>query len=276
MAKTYEQHMQDLRSGLPQGGTKSGKALTSEAPATDTERVTSKIAAATRRAKDRAAAKDAGVLGPLRPPKTKMPESTYRGKTPADAVPRFIETLLGEDGVERSKQEEGRAGRREVMEQAMAKTDGGELYDYSEMLDVMRESQTASRAQLIDSWGGDILLLPQSSSRVSEDGLQLRGDLGIDGDDPQAIADAADDHAAQYIYEDILPEDVPDAAALSYEREIDNDHRAVTYEGDGPGGEGTVYFYEMSGSGGGGQQGYWVRDDGSVVNVTNLLSPPDA
>ena len=265
MAKTYEQHMQDLRSGLPQGGTKSGKALTSEAPATDTERVTSKIAAATRRAKDRAAAKDAGVLGPLRPPKTKMPESTYRGKTPADAVPRFIETLLGEDGVERSKQEEGRAGRREVMEQ-----------DYSEMLDVMRESQTASRARLIDSWGGDILLLPQSSSRVSEDGLQLRGDLGIDGDDPQAIADAADDHAAQYIYEDILPEDVPDAAALSYEREIDNDHRAVTYEGDGPGGEGTVYFYEMSGSGGGGQQGYWVRDDGSVVNVTNLLSPPDA
>ena len=255
MAKTYEQHMQDLRSGLPQGGTKSGKALTSEAPATDTERVTSKIAAATRRAKDRAAAKDAGVLGPLRPPKTKMPESTYRGKTPADAVPRFIETLLGEDGVERSKQEEGRAGRREVMAQ-----------DYSEMLDVMR-------ANLIGSWGGEA---PRSSSRVSEDGLQLRGDLGIDGDDPQAIADAADDHAAQYIYEDILPEDVPDAAALSYEREIDNDYRAVTYEGDGPGGEGTVYFYEMSGSGGGGQQGYWVRDDGSVVNVTNLLSPPDA
>ena len=270
MAKTYDQLMLEKRQSLPQAGQKRSKAPTGEPPPTDTELVTSGIDSARRRAKDRAAAKDAGVLGPLRPPKTKMPESTYRGKTPADAVPRFIETLLGEDGVERSKQEEGVESRRTFMEN---RDEIGIKYDYSDMLDLMRSPRILELMTTSGSWGGEA---PPSSSRVSEDGLQLRGDLSIDGDDPQAIADAADDHAAQYIYEDILPEDVPDAAALSYEREIDNDYRAVTYEGDGPGGEGTVYFYEMSGSGGGGQQGYWVRDDGSVVNVTNTLSPPDA
>ena len=47
-----------------------------------------------------------------------------------------------------------------------------------------------------------------------------------------------------------------------------------TYQGDGPGGDGMVFFYEDPG--GGNQRGYWYRDDGSTINVTNLLSPPDA
>jgi hypothetical protein len=200
--------------------------------------------------------------------KPKKPKAT-------PGMERFIKSLLSDEGVERSQLAEGAESRREVMEQVMdmEETDGGIKYDYSDVLDLMRAPRMLELMTEPSPWHHSGR---QSTSKVSEDGLQLRGDLGIDGDDPQAIADAADDRAAQYIYEDILPEDVPDAAALSYEREIDNDHRAVTYEGDGPGGEGTVYFYEMSGSGGGGQQGYWVRDDGSVVNVTNILSPPDA
>ena len=281
--KTYEERMQELRAGIPQGGTKSGKATTSEPTPTDTELVTSKIAAAQRRADDRAAAEAAGVLGPLRPPKTKMPKSTYKGKTPADAVPRFIESLLGEEGVERSKQEEGRDGRRTFMEQAMAKTNGGKLYDYSDVLDLMRSplmlEHVARRAALADKWGAELLdsgpdLLADDLASKAE--LEINPDVNVNYDDPQAIADAADDHAAQYIYKDIPGEDVPDAAAIDYEREQDNPNRAATYTGDGPGGEGTVYFYEMSGAGGGGQRGYWVRDDGSVVNVTNILLPPSA
>ena len=89
-----------------------------------------------------------------------------------------------------------------------------------------------------------------------------------------AIADAADDHSAQYIYKDTPAEDVSKAAGLDYGREQDNPNRVETWSGDGPGGEGIVFFYEMAG--GGGQQGYWERDDGSVVNVTNILFPPSS
>tara|TARA_R110002020_G_scaffold319504_1_gene535394 strand:- start:2892 stop:3821 length:930 start_codon:yes stop_codon:yes gene_type:complete len=112
---------------------------------------------------------------------------------------------------------------------------------------------------------------------VNESGLELKSGLvsatgNIDPEDPDAIADAATDHAAQYIYEDTPAEDVSKAAGLDYGREQDNPNRVETWSGDGPGGEGIVFFYEMAG--GGGQQGYWERDDGSVVNVTNILFPP--
>ena len=269
MAKTYEERMQDLRAGIPQGGTKSGKATTSEPTPTDTDLIRGQISDAERRAKDRADAEAAGVLGPLRPKKPAVARSTYKGKTPADAVPRFIESLLGEEGQERSRAEEERedivgAGidnpyrmiMAEMMNQPLPEIDRAALFD-------------KLGAELLDS-GPDLL----ADDLASQAELEINPDVNVNYDDPQAIADAATDHAAQYIYEDTPAEDVPDAAAIDYEREQDNPHRAATYTGDGPGGEGTVYFYEMSGAGGGGQRGYWVRDDGSVVNVTNILLPP--
>ena len=270
--KTYEERMQELRAGIPQGGTKSGKATTSEPTPTDTELVTSKIAAAQRRADDRAAAEAAGVLGPLRPPKTKMPKSTYKGKTPADAVPRFIESLLGEEGQERSRAEEegeGIVGNWAEFNAEMTDSMGPNWE--AEMRDAL--SQITDRAALVDKWGAERLdsgpdLLADDLASQAE--LEINPDVNVNYDDPQAIADAATDHAAQYIYDSDDTAHIAAAAA----KDLSNaqKHAQEIWSGDGPGGEGSVYFYGLKG--GGLQRGYWVRDDGSVVNVTNILLPP--
>jgi len=272
MAKTYEERMQDLRAGIPQGGTKSGKATTSGPTPTDTELVKRKLTTEQRRADDRAAAKASGALSPLRPKKPAVARSTYKGKTPADAVPRFIESLLGEEGQERSRAEEegeGIVGNWAEFNAEMTDSMGPNWE--AEMRDAL--SQITDRAALVDKWGAERLdsgpdLLADDLASQAE--LEINPDVNVNYDDPQAIADAATDHAAQYIYDSDDTAHIAAAAA----KDLSNaqKHAQEIWSGDGPGGEGSVYFYGLEG--GGMQRGYWVRDDGSVVNVTNILLPP--
>jgi len=166
---------------------------------------------------------------------------------------RFIQSLLSEEGIERSRMEEGSEKRRDILEAAMKTDDPQE-----------------SVVEAVED--------PKPKRVVNREGLQLNPDAvppndGRDDvsiyDDPQAIADAADDHAAKYIYKDIPGEAVPDAASQDMAQERKEN---LTYQGDGPGGDGVVLFFEDPD--GGNQRGYWLRDDDSTVNVTNILSPP--
>ena len=204
-----------------------------------------------------------------KPPKPKAPPN----------MERFIQSLLSEERVERSQLEEGIEQRRDMLEASMAEDPGWGEGDPDAEWDDAPEGVTPifRHFDLLDRMAEEMKSLKPFKYSVNEQGLQLRSDIDVDYDDPQAIADAADDHAAQYIYKDIPGEDVPDAADLDYQDERQragpqDGSREMTYGGDGPGGEGSVYFYEDAG--GGEQRGYWLRDDGSVVNVTNILFPP--
>jgi hypothetical protein len=198
--------------------------------------------------------------------------STYKGKTPADAVPRFIESLLGEEGQERSRAEEegeGIVGKWSEFNAKMTERKGSnwaaELKDVLSQATDPHSMMNAYGAELLDS-GPDLL----ADDLASQAELEINPDVNVNYDDPQAIADAATDHAAQYIYDSDDTAHIAAAAA----KDLSNaqKHAQEIWSGDGPGGEGSVYFYGLKG--GGLQRGYWVRDDGSVVNVTNILLPP--
>jgi len=175
---------------------------------------------------------------------------------------QFLEAMLTEEG-DTGDIDEGDTGEGDTGDTGdIDEGDTGEpdiSYDYSRVSQILEEVMDPSSAPQISRF----------NYIVNESGLELSPSAGPVYDDPQAIADAADDHAAKYIYKDIPGEAVPDAASLDMAREHGDN---LTYQGDGPGGDGMIFFYEDPG--GGNQRGYWYRNDASTVNVTNILFPP--
>jgi hypothetical protein len=200
----YDEMVRKLREAEPHVSSnfKRGKAPTMVKPEDELDE-TSEIVRKLREANERMTkikqAGAAGVLEPLRKEKPPPTRSTYKGKTPADAVPRFIESLLGEEGQERSRREEGTANRMELFK-----------YSFSpEIIERMRST-----------FGVETAVAPGPG--------QVNTDIYAEylpehlQDDPDALAAAAEDAAAKN-YDELLDE-YGDEAIYSHDTaEIDGE-----------------------------------------------------
>jgi hypothetical protein len=197
----YDEMVRKLREAEPHVSSnfKRGKAPTMVKPEDELDE-TSEIVRKLREANERMTkikqASAAGVLGPLREEKVSPTRSTYKGKTPADAVPRFIESLLGEEGQERSRREEGTANRMELFKHSFS----------PEIIERMR------------SVGGAVVPGPgQVNTDIYAEYLPEHLQ-----DDPDALAAAAEDAAAKN-YDELLDE-YGDEAIYSHDTaEIDGE-----------------------------------------------------
>jgi hypothetical protein len=76
-------------------------------------------------------------------------------------------------------------------------------------------------------------------------------------------------HEKTQIHPGMSDEDRADASGINFDDDQNNANEV--YSGDGPGGDGEIFFYEDEE--GGNPRGYWVRD-GEVTTVTGMLFPP--
>ena len=88
-------------------------------------------------------------------------------------------------------------------------------------------------------------------------------------DDYDQMHDVLEDYQKTQIYGAAGVPEAEHHAAAKTDRYRDRRERDEVWSGDGPDGRGELYFYD-----GDPPRGYWLKEDGTWVNVTGMLYPP--